>query len=253
VTDPDARRRDPADARDPARRAEIEQNLAAVRERIAQACRSAGREPSEITLIAVTKFFPVSDAVHLAEAGVPDLGESRDQEASVKAAEFPALTGATVRWHFIGRLQTNKARSVARYADLVHSVDRPELAEALAAGAERADRVLPVLVQLSLDEPGAGAGRGGSAAEALLRLAETVVRLPQLRLTGVMAIAPLGADPEHAFEQLAHAAERLRGAHPDATVVSAGMSGDLEAAIRHGSTHVRVGTALLGPRRPHFG
>ncbi|HTZ43965.1 MAG TPA: YggS family pyridoxal phosphate-dependent enzyme [Jatrophihabitans sp.] len=241
MTDPDSRR------------SEIVANLGQVRERIARACLAAGRSPAEVTLIAVTKFFPVADAVHLAEAGVPDLGESRDQEAAAKAAEFAGLTRAPARWHFIGRLQTNKARSVARYADLVHSVDRPELAEALAAGAERAGRVLPVLVQLSLDEPATGAGRGGSARTDLLRLAERVAALPALSLAGVMAIAPLDGDPERAFAELAEGAAAVRAAHPAATIVSAGMSGDLEAAVRHGSTHVRVGTALLGRRATHFG
>lgn len=230
-----------------ARRAEIEQNLAAVRRRISEACSAAGRRPDEVTLIGVSKFFPAVDAVYLAEAGVPDLGESRDQEAAAKVAEFAALTDAPVTWHFIGRLQTNKARSVARYAHLVHSVDRIELATALAAGAERAERVLPVLVQLSLD---GDVNRGGT--EDLLRLADAVAARPALRLAGAMAIAPLDADPEPAFAELARVAERLRAEHPDAGILSAGMSGDLEAAIAHGATHVRVGTALLGRREQTF-
>ncbi len=235
-----------------ARRTEIAENLRRVRERIEAACRAADRQPDEISLIAVTKFFPVTDAVRLVELGVADLGENRDQDASAKAAEFAELSSSPVRWHFIGQLQTNKARSVVRYADLVHSVDRPQLAEALSRAAERAGRVLPVLVQLSLDEPAAGAGRGGSAETSLLRLAGRVAELPGLRLAGLMAIAPLGADPDPAFARLAAAAAALRAAHPDATLVSAGMSGDLEAAIRHGATRVRVGTALLGHRATHF-
>jgi pyridoxal phosphate enzyme (YggS family) len=235
-----------------ARRIEIAENLREVRARIAQACQAAGRAAEDVTLIAVTKFFPATDAVHLVEAGVADLGENRDQEASAKAAAFAELSRQPVRWHFIGQLQTNKARSVARYADLVHSVDRPQLAEALAAGAERAGRVLPVLVQLSLDPPAAGAGRGGSAQDDLLRLADRVAGLDNLRLTGVMAVAPLDADPDPAFARLAVAAEALRAAHPGASMISAGMSADLEVAIRHGATHVRVGTALLGRRATHF-
>jgi pyridoxal phosphate enzyme (YggS family) len=233
-----------------ARRFELTHNLAEVRARIEQACAVAGRQAGDVTLVAVTKFFPVSDAVLLAEAGVTDLGESRDQEAAVKAAEFPTLTATLVRWHFVGRLQKNKARSVARYADLVHSVDRPELADALADGAARAERVLPVLVQLSTD---ADPERGGSAAEELLGLADQVAGRLELRLDGVMAIAPLDVEPEAAFEQLAGVAQRLRAAHPDATVISAGMSGDLEAAVRYGATHVRIGTALLGRRTTNFG
>jgi len=235
-----------------ARRAEIAENLRRVRARIDDACRAAGRTPDEVSLIAVTKFFPVTDAVHLAELGVADLGENRDQEASAKAADFAGLSSRPVRWHFIGQLHTNKARSVARYADLVHSVDRVQLATALADAAQLAGRVLPVLVQLSLDAPAAGAGRGGSAEVVLLRLADRIAELPSLRLAGVMAIAPLDADPDPAFARLAAAAAALRATHPGAGLISAGMSDDLEAAVRHGSTHVRVGTALLGRRATHF-
>lgn len=241
------------------RLAELRDNLATVRSRIEQGCLAAGRSSAEITLIAVTKFFPVTDAVLLAELGVTDLGESRDQDASVKAAELAELTTAAVRWHFIGRLQSNKARSVARYADLVHSVDRQSLADALEDGARRAGRpTLDVLVQLSLDsadsaDSAAGeaiAGRGGGAADELLRLADRVAASDVLRLAGVMAIAPLHGDPDQAFSRLAEVAQRLRENHPKAGIISAGMSDDLEAALRHGATHVRIGTALLGRREP---
>jgi pyridoxal phosphate enzyme (YggS family) len=242
------------------RLAELRDNLAAVRSRIEQGCVAAGRSSQEITLIAVTKFFPVTDAALLAELGVTDLGENRDQDASVKSAELAGLTPIAVRWHFIGRLQSNKARSVARYADLVHSVDRLPLADALEDGARRAERPeLGVLVQLSLDaeaggEVGAGAaaGRGGGAADELLRLADRIAGSDVLRLAGIMAIAPLGGDPDQAFSRLAEVAQRLRANHPAADIVSAGMSDDLEAALRHGATHVRIGTALLGRRQPQF-
>jgi hypothetical protein len=232
------------------RRAELLANLDAVRDRIGRACAAAGRQPTEITLVAVTKFFPASDAAVLAEAGVLDLGENRDQEAAAKAIEVAALTDAAVRWHFLGRLQTNKARSVARYASLVHSVDRVELADALAAGALRAGRApLAVLVQLSLDEDPA---RGGSAAEQLLELADHVDGSDGLRLAGLMAIAPLRAEPDQAFAELARVGELLRGRHPVARIVSAGMSADLEQAVAHGATHLRIGTALLGRRAATF-
>ena len=241
------------------RRAELRDNLAAVRSRIEQGCVAAGRSGDEITLIAVTKFFPVTDAVLLAELGVTDLGENRDQDASAKSAELAALTDIAVRWHFIGRLQTNKARSVAHYADLVHSVDRTGLADALEDGARRAERpALDVLVQLSLDsdaEPGIGSGsraRGGSAADELMRLADRVAASDVLRLAGIMAIAPLDGDADQAFSRLAEVAQRLRESYPAAGIVSAGMSDDLEAALRHGATHVRIGTALLGRREPQF-
>jgi PLP dependent protein len=241
------------------RLAELRGNLASVRSRIEQGCIAAGRSGDEITLIAVTKFFPVADCALLAELGVTDLGESRDQDASAKAAELGALTDVGVRWHFIGRLQTNKARSVARYADLVHSVDRQGLADALEDGVRRAERpALDVLVQLSLDndnaddaEPGAE-GRGGSKADELMRLADRIAASEFLRLAGIMAIAPLDGDPDEAFTRLAEVAQRLRENHPTAAIVSAGMSDDLEAALRHGATHVRIGTALLGRRQPQF-
>jgi pyridoxal phosphate enzyme (YggS family) len=220
--------------------------LAAVRDRIAAAAAGAGRDPGELTLVAVTKTFPVADARRLVELGVTELGEARDQEARVKARELPGP-----RWHFIGRLQRNKAGSVASYAAVVHTVDRPELARALARGAERAGRDrLDVLVQVSLDgDP----ERGGALPADVPGLAAAAAGTGRLHIAGVMAIAPLDADPDAAFAELALVAERLRADHPDATVVSAGMSGDLEAAVRHGATHLRIGTALLGGRPPPRG
>jgi pyridoxal phosphate enzyme (YggS family) len=189
----------------------------------------------------------------LAELGVTDLGESRDQEAAGKVAEFRSLIAGPadrVRWHFIGRLQSNKARSVARYADVVHSLDRPALVEALAQGARQAGRRLDVLVQVSLD---GDSDRGGSLMADAAALADQVAAAQGLRLAGVMAIAPLGVDADEAFASLAGFAEEVRARHPRADIISAGMSGDLEAAIRHGATHVRIGTALLGRRPPTFG
>lgn len=228
----------------------LRQNLAEVRERMRQACSAADRELDELTLIAVTKFFPVTDAALLAAAGVGDLGESRDQEASAKVADFGGLSEVKVRWHFIGRLQSNKARSVARYADVVHSVDRLDLAKALDSGVRRAGREpLAVLVQLSLD---ADPERGGSAATELERLADQVAGLNSLKLAGVMAIAPLDVEADHAYGQLEEVAGRVRVSHPEARMISAGMSNDLEAAVRHGATHVRIGTALLGRRATPF-
>ncbi len=236
------------------RLAELRNNLAAVRSRIDRGCAAAGRSGSEITLIAVTKFFPVTDVALLAELGLTDVGESRDQDASVKAVELAEHTSLAVRWHFIGRLQTNKARSVARYADLVHSVHRQSLADALADGARRAERAaLDVLVQLSLDDAAdTDTGRGGEKADDLLRLADRIAGSDVLRLAGIMAIAPLHGDPDRAFSRLAEVAQRLREHHPAAGIVSAGMSDDLEAALQHGATHVRIGTALLGRRAPQF-
>ena len=224
------------------RTAEIAANLAKLQERIEAAARASDRDPAELTLVAVTKTFPVEDACRLVELGVADLGEARDQEAQVKARALPGP-----RWHFVGRLQRNKAGSVASYAAVVHSVDRPELVTALARGAERAGRQLDVLVQVSLDgDP----DRGGALPADVVALADVADGAGHLHVRGVMAVAPLGADPDAAFAELARVAERLRAAHPGATVLSAGMSGDLEAAVRHGATHLRIGTALLGGRPP---
>jgi Predicted enzyme with a TIM-barrel fold len=278
---------------DEARRATLAANLAAVRERIAGACRDAGRDPDEVTLIVVTKTYPASDVLHLVSLGVTDVGENRDQEAAPKAAEVaaalagsggPAQSGVTQsginqsdgaepgaarrpRWHFVGRLQRNKCRSVVRYADLVHSVDSVRLAQALdraALGRAALGRAalgrpegeghgrLDVLVQVSLD---ADPSRGGAVATggvdedvALDPVLATVAAAEGLRLRGLMAVAPLDWEPERAFATLAEIHVRVRAQYPDATILSAGMSGDLEAAIRHGATHVRVGSAILGHR-----
>lgn len=233
------------------RRAVIEANIAAVRRRIAAAAEQAGRDPDTVQLIAVTKFFPASDAVLLAECGVTDLGESRDQEAAAKVAEVHATVApGSVRWHFIGRLQTNKARSVARYADVVHGLDRPALVGALADGAKKAGRELDVLIQVSLD---GDTDRGGIRAVDALDLADEAAAADGLRVRGVMAVAPMGMDVDDAFAMLAEVSASVRVRYPEADVISAGMSGDLEAAIRHGATHVRIGTALLGRRPPTFG
>ncbi|TDB84710.1 YggS family pyridoxal phosphate-dependent enzyme [Actinomadura sp. KC216] len=226
-----------------ARRAEIAEGIAAVRARIAAACAAAGRDEDELTLIAVTKTFPASDVRLLAGLGLTDVGENRDQEARPKAAECADLP---LTWHFVGSVQTNKARAVARYADVVHSVDRSRLVSALSDAAARAERTLRCLVQVSLDE---AEGRGGAAPGDVPRIADEIAAASGLELGGVMAVAPLGADPAPAFARLAGIAADVRGNHPEARIVSAGMSGDLEQAIACGATHLRVGTALLGGRR----
>jgi hypothetical protein len=236
-------------ASETARRAELAANLAEFRARVDAACAQAGRDPVEVTLIAITKTFPASDVRLLAELGVTDVGENRDQEAAAKHAQSADLA---LRWHFVGRLQRNKCRSVAGYADVVHSIDRPELADALGAAAVTAGRNLSALVQVSLD-PDQEAGRGGAAPSVVAPLAEQVMAAAGLSLAGVMAVAPLDADPDEAFARLARISETVRAIDHDATMVSAGMSGDFEAAIRHGATHLRVGTALLGRRSAPVG
>ena len=228
---------------DEARRAEIESGLAAVRERIDSACAEAGRNSAEITLIVVTKFFPATDVRLLADLGVRHVGENRHQEAAHKAAE---CSDVGVTWHFIGALQSNKAAAVAGYAEVVHSVDRAKLLSGLSRGAQERGQDLDCLVQVSLDPPEA-TGRSGAPAEDVPALAERVLATDGLRLRGVMGVAPLD-DPRDAFARLGETASVVRQIESEATWISGGMSGDLEHAIRQGATHLRIGSAVLGPR-----
>jgi len=232
------------------RREELAHSLEQTRERIRVAAAAAGRRPDEIALTVVTKFFPASDVMLLAGLGVTDVGENRHQEAEAKHADCVAQGLSGVRWHYIGGLQSNKAAAVARYADVVESVDRAKLVGPLARGAAESGRVVDVLVQVSLDDPDASGARSGVDPREVEALAEAVAAQDSLRLRGVMAVAPLGADPVPAFERLAGIAERVRAIDPAATQISAGMSGDLEAAIGSGATHVRIGSAILGMRPP---
>jgi pyridoxal phosphate enzyme (YggS family) len=226
------------------REAELEGALATVRGRVEAACRDAGRDPGGVTLVAVSKTFPASDVLLLHRLGVDDFGESYDAEAAAKAGALRAA-GVTPRWHFVGGLQRNKARSVAAYADIVQSVDRPELARALGAAAVRAGRVVDALVQVRFDDDPA---RSGCVPGEVLPLADEVAATGGLRLAGVMTIAPLGAEPRATFARLREVSDALRRDHPDATTISAGMSGDYADAIAEGATCVRVGTALFGRR-----
>ncbi|WP_329093099.1 YggS family pyridoxal phosphate-dependent enzyme [Streptosporangium sp. NBC_01469] len=226
------------------RRDEIAAGLARVEAEIAQACRAAGRHREELTLIAVSKTYPASDVRLLAELGITDVGENRDQEASVKARE---CAGLGLRWHFVGQLQTNKVRSVVGYADVVHSVDRTRLVTALSREALGAGRPVTCLVQVALD---GDLARGGARPEEVEALADAVAGAEGLELGGVMAVAPLEEEPGGAFARLREIARSVQRAHPGADVISAGMSGDISQAIANGATHLRVGTALLGRRKP---
>ena len=223
-------------------------NLDVVRRRIAAACAEAGRPEDDVSLVVVTKFFPASDVRLLADLGVTDVGENRHQEAEVKAAECADLG---LRWHFIGGLQSNKAAAVAAYADVVESVDRAKLVAPLSRGAHSrghpGSREVDVLLQVSLDPPESG-NRSGADPDDLADLAGRVEEAGMLRLRGLMAVAPLGEEPDVAFARLADVRASFVRDHPEATTLSAGMSGDLEAAVRHGATHVRVGSAVLGER-----
>jgi PLP dependent protein len=230
-----------------ARKEELAARLAEVRHRMAKACEAAGRDVSELTLIAVTKTRPASDVRLLSELGVRDIGENRDAEAAPKAAECADL-GLT--WHFIGQLQTNKAASVVRYASVVHSVDRLRLIRALGRAARRAGRVVEGLIEVSLDGDPA---RGGAVAGEVPALAEALAAEEGLVLGGVMAIAPLSMAPAEAFGRLLVSAAAVRAVRQAATIISAGMSSDLEAAVEAGATHLRIGTALLGDRGARVG
>ncbi|MGW1838892.1 YggS family pyridoxal phosphate-dependent enzyme [Streptomyces sp. NPDC002067] len=236
------------------RRTELAANLARVEERIAAACAAAGRQRDEVTLIVVTKTYPASDVRLLAELGVRQVAENRDQDAAPKAAECSDLP---LTWHFVGQLQTNKVRSVAGYAGLVQSVDRARLVTALSREAVRAEREMGCLIQVALDaEAGERGDRGGVAPDGVAALAEVIDGAQGLRLDGVMTVAPLAGPyagrQRAAFERLMEISTDLRAAYPAATMVSAGMSADLEDAVAAGATHVRVGTAVLGVR-PRLG
>jgi pyridoxal phosphate enzyme (YggS family) len=232
-----------------ARLAELREHLAAVGHRIDGALAAADRPADRPQLIVVTKFHPAQDIRRLASLGITDVGENRDQEAAQKAAELRSLD---LRWHFVGQLQSNKAKSVVKYAYAVHSVDRRQIAgalgKAMAAEHELTGRPpLDCFIQVSLDEDADGQ-RGGARPADVPALAEQIAGSGGLRLAGVMAVAPLGADPATAFEKLAGISARLTADHPEATGISAGMSQDLEAAIRFGATHLRIGSDILGPR-----
>jgi PLP dependent protein len=232
---------------------ELARRLQAVRERIDAACVAAGRTPGDVSLLAVTKTVPATDVAALLDLGLTTFGENRVQEAEAKVAAVAELCPAAApRWHFVGGLQRNKAKAVARWADRVESVDSQRLTDALDVAVRReldtGGRIGPlsVLVQYSVDgDP----QRGGVPRDGLGPLAERVASCAGLQLSGLMAVAPLDADPDAAFADVAAAAGWLRARFPQASTLSAGMSGDLEAAIRHGSDVVRVGTALVGERR----
>lgn len=227
------------------RREELAENLARIEAEVADACRAAGRRREEITLVVVTKTYPASDVVLLDELGVRDVGENRHPEAGDKAAEA-AAQGATPRWHFLGGLQTNKAGAVARYADVVHSVDRAKLARSLSRGAEAAEREVGCLVQVDFDRT--DPGRSGAAPADVPALADLVAELPSVRLDGLMTVAPLGVEPRGVFDELVELSARVREDHPEAVAISAGMSGDFVAAVHAGATHLRIGRAVLGER-----
>lgn len=229
------------------RRDQLERTLELTRGRIRSACTEAGRDPDEVTLVVVTKFFPASDVRLLVDLGVTEVAENRHQEALEKSTECADLTERGLRWHFVGGLQSNKAAAVTAYADVVQSVDRAKLVGPLDRGAAERGRDLDVLIQVSLDPPGAD-HRSGVAPEDLAALAERIAASGSLQLRGLMAVAPLGVEPGPAFDRLAQLHAALLVEHPGAGWLSAGMTGDLEPAVIRGATHVRIGSGVLGSR-----
>jgi len=219
------------------RAAEISANLQAITARIVSAAESSGRDPEEITLIAVTKTFPVSDVKILYELGIRDFGENRDQEGSVKFSELPGDSN----WHFQGQIQSNKLKSIAAWADVIHSIDDISHARKLSSLVGAKD----IFVQVSLDGL---PGRGGVNPEQLLDFLAEVTALANLKVRGLMAVAPLDEPPLEAFKRLKTLSETVIKTHPNTWEISAGMSNDFEAAISQGATHIRIGSQILGVR-----
>jgi pyridoxal phosphate enzyme (YggS family) len=217
---------------------EVSFNLNSVYSRIARVAERVGRAKDGITLIAVTKTYPATDIEILRELGVKNFAENRDHEGREKSAIVPGI------WHFQGQIQSNKISSIALWADAVHSLDDARHLRLLAAAVPEA-KVISVFIQVCLDpQP----GRGGILPQDLSPLAELVLTQPSLRLEGLMAVAPLGENPESAFSRLARIHSDFRQQFPSSSSLSAGMSGDFEIAIEHGATHLRVGSSILGSR-----
>ena len=221
---------------------EISANLEKVKEQIKLAAASANRLSDDITLVAVTKTFPVSDIEILYSLGIRDFGENRDQEARAKVGLLPK----DVRWHFQGQIQSNKLKSITSWASFIHSVDQLRYAQMISdysAGNEK-----PIFMQVSLDKP--PQSRSGVNPSELLELAGAISELPGIRLQGLMAVAPVNSPAEQAFAELEDIRSDFLSTFPDAKSLSIGMSGDYQIAIKYGATHIRIGSSILGIRSP---
>ena len=216
---------------------ELSKNLESIKARIAVAAKNSGRSSSEITLIVVTKTFPGSDVKILYDLGVRDFGENRDQEASVKSAELPD----DCRWHFQGQIQSNKLKSIANWADVLHSIDDLAHAKKLDSLVSEKD----IFIQVSLDNL---PNRGGVLPELVPEFLDGLTVFPHLNVRGLMAVAPLDEEPATAFLRLKELSDQIVKVHPGAREISAGMSNDFEAAISQGATHIRIGSQILGVR-----
>jgi pyridoxal phosphate enzyme (YggS family) len=222
---------------------ELRENLNSIKARINEAAESSGRDSTEITLIVVTKTFPASDVKILYDLGVRDFGENRDQEASVKSIELPD----DCRWHFQGQIQSNKLKSIANWADVLHSIDDVRHARKLDSlvSLDSSDLKKDIFIQVSLDNL---PNRGGVIPNLLPEFLQEVSALSHLNVRGLMAVAPLGEEPVVAFKRLKELSDQVIKVHPKVREISAGMSNDFEAAISQGATHIRIGSQILGVR-----
>ena len=222
------------------RTSEITANLNDVKAKIASAALKAGRDADEITLIVVTKTFPVSDLEILYSLGVREFGENRDQEAVEKVAKLPS----NINWNFQGGIQSNKLKSISTWAGCIHSVDKLKYAQIISE--QNIGKPKEIFIQVSLDQP--PESRGGVDPKRLIDLASEITKLPGISLKGLMAIAPLDLPEEQAFLKLKEIQADFVAVFKDAKYLSAGMSGDYEMAISHGATHLRIGSSILGNR-----
>jgi pyridoxal phosphate enzyme (YggS family) len=223
----------------------IAQNIENIRHRITDACGRAGRDPGEITLVAVTKMVESDIINEVVAAGVFDLGENYVQQICDK---HTALADDRVRWHFIGHLQTNKVKYIADWISMVHSVDSLNLGQELSKRMMRCKRNLPVLIEVNTSGEESKFGVDVSSAPELLR---EVIKLPNISVEGLMTMAPLSPDPEEsrpAFAQLRQLRDAMQGQGMKLPVLSMGMTNDFEVAIEEGATIVRIGTAIFGDR-----
>lgn len=225
---------------------ELGQRLAKVRAEIDAAALAAGRDPHSVRLVVVSKTWPEVDLRALYDLGVRDFAENRLQEAQAKADALPS----DITWHMIGQVQTKKAGAVCRFADVLHSVDRPRLVSALAQRCQDRKHPLDCLIQVRISgaEPNQD-DRGGVLPDQADELADAISSAAHLKLRGVMSLPDQDIEAQTAFEILAATSQRLQQQHPDASWISAGMSHDFAQAIAAGATHVRIGTAVFGPRQ----
>jgi pyridoxal phosphate enzyme (YggS family) len=227
---------------------QIKTNYERILARIKQACEQSNRKISDITVIAVTKTYPAKDIDLLSSLGIENVGENKDQEANTK---FKEVKNKFI-WHFVGQLQSNKVKSVIQYADYIHSVDRVSLVKEIQKSCQKIDKIQKILIQIDLDESNTDENRGGVLPSQVIDLASEISNCPNILLAGLMSVAPLNVSAQKAFSKLQNIQNDFLKSFPDAKMLSAGMSDDLESAILHGATHLRIGSALLG-ERPKIG